>query len=76
MERCADGVLRSIASPTHAVDVSASLERGIAALREQRVYLENLDPSFNPEAYLREQAERVGRRAGVPLAVDFEVYTL
>jgi LmbE family N-acetylglucosaminyl deacetylase len=52
------------------------IDRGIASLREQRIYLEHLDPAFDPEAFLREQAQRVGRRAGVPLAVEFEVYQL
>lgn len=59
--------------PTHAVDVSAFLERGIASLNEHRVYLENLPTAFNPEEFLRNNAGETGKEVGCRFAVSFEV---
>jgi LmbE family N-acetylglucosaminyl deacetylase len=57
--------------PTHAVDVSETLERGIASLREHRAYLEHVggDPEF-----LREPAAMAGQRFGTRYATEFEVF--
>jgi hypothetical protein len=59
--------------PTHAVDVSAFLERGIASLNEHRGYLENLPTAFNPEEFLRNNAAETGKEAGCRFAVSFEI---
>ena len=59
--------------PTHAVDVSDTLEAGIASLRCHRTYLEHLDPSPDPDAFLRDSASATGPRLGVELAVAFEL---
>lgn len=59
--------------PTHAVDVTSFLDRGIDSLREHRVYLENLSGVFNPEAFLRRMAAETGKRFGCRFAVSFEV---
>jgi LmbE family N-acetylglucosaminyl deacetylase len=58
--------------PTHAVDVTATLERGIASLHEHRTYLEHLAGWGDPAEFLRATAEAAGARAGCPLAVTFE----
>lgn len=58
--------------PTHAVDVTATLEQGIASLHEHRTYLEHLEGSGDPAAFLRSNAEAAGARAGCALAVTFE----
>jgi len=60
-------------TPTHAVDVTAFLAQGIASLQQHRVYLANLSEPFDPEAFLRQQAEETGQRCGCQLAVSFEV---
>ena len=59
--------------PTHAVDVTTSIERGIASLREHRAYLEHLEGDFDPAAFLRQTASTVGKAFGCELAADFEV---
>ncbi|NIQ39836.1 MAG: PIG-L family deacetylase [Proteobacteria bacterium] len=59
--------------PTHAVDVTAFLHRGIASLKEHRKYLESLSGSFDPEAFLRESAAGTGKLLGCKFAVSFEV---
>lgn len=61
-------------APTHAVDVTGFLDRGIASLREHRAYLDGLGGAMaDPDAFLRGHAEEVGRRQGVQHAVAFEV---
>ncbi|TDD26157.1 PIG-L deacetylase family protein [Nonomuraea diastatica] len=60
------------ASPTHAVDVTSGLERGVRSLMEHRAYIEALTTE-DPEAYARnliegfatETAERFGGRPAV-----------
>jgi LmbE family N-acetylglucosaminyl deacetylase len=59
--------------PTHAVDVTSFLDRGIDSLKEHRVYLENLSTVFNPEVFLRQMAAETGKRFGCRFAVSFEV---
>ena len=56
-------------APTHAVDVTDHLARGIASLECHRVYIDALnDPDFDPDTFLRSAAQSVGpltrRRAG------------
>ncbi len=59
--------------PTHAVDVTPFLDKGIASLKEHRVYLENLPGDFDPEAFLLQGARETGKRFGCQFAVSFEV---
>ncbi|MEV0385095.1 PIG-L deacetylase family protein [Nonomuraea sp. NPDC050643] len=64
-------------SPTHAVDVTDSLERGVLSLLEHRAYIEALtteDPETYArnliEGYARESGERFGGRP----AITFRLY--
>ena len=57
----------------HAVDVSDFLDKGIASLKAHRAYIENLAGDFDPEAFLRNNAEATGKRFGCRYAVGFEV---
>ncbi|PZS05661.1 MAG: PIG-L domain-containing protein [Pseudonocardiales bacterium] len=60
--------------PTHAVDVSDSLDRGIASLREHKAYLDGLGNSdFDLEEFLESFARQAGARIGTRFAVAFEV---
>lgn len=61
-------------NPTHAVDVSDTIDRGIASLAEHRAYLAGLgDGATDPDSFLREHARASGARLGVTYAVDFEL---
>jgi LmbE family N-acetylglucosaminyl deacetylase len=61
-------------SPTHFVDVTGYLDRGIASLREHRAYLAGLgDGATDPDSSLRETAEATGRLVGVEHAIELEV---
>lgn len=66
-------------SATHAVDVSDTLERGIASLRAHRAYLAGLAEGAigtDPARFLREAAAGVASRFGGRSAVTFEVIPL
>ncbi len=61
--------------PTHAVDITDSLDRGIASLNEHRAYLAGLgENATDPESFLRSNAERLAPRFGGRLATAFEVF--
>jgi LmbE family N-acetylglucosaminyl deacetylase len=65
------------ASPTHAVDATAGLERAVRSLLEHRTYIEALtaeDPETYARAFLTENAERSAQRFGGRPAVAFEVF--
>ncbi|MFJ1807328.1 MULTISPECIES: PIG-L deacetylase family protein [unclassified Streptomyces] len=65
------------ATPTHAVDASAGLERAVGSLLEHRAYIEALTDE-EPEAYVRGfltgVAKSVGERFGGRPAVAFELF--
>ncbi len=64
---------------THAVDVSDTLERGIASLRAHRAYLEGLAEGTlgtDPDRFLRDAATETGGRFGGRPAVAFELIPL
>lgn len=62
--------------PTHSVDVSDSIEAGVASLLCHRTYLEGLggDPSEAADS-LRDHAETAGAMVGCRYAATFEVLT-
>ena len=63
------------ASPscTHYVDVSDTLDAGIASLRCHELYLSALGGDHDPDAFLRDNARHFGEQAGVEYATAFEV---
>ncbi len=62
-------------SPTHAVDITDTLERGIASLGAHRVYLEGLGDGVmsEPASFLRRFAEQTASRFNGRLATSFEL---
>ena len=63
-------------SPTHAVDVTDHVDKGVASLEEHRVYIENLEKDFDPDTFLRMHLNAVGEMFGCDYAVAFEVVGL
>jgi len=64
---------------THVVDVTASIDRGVASLEEHRVYLDALPDGTagtDPDTFLRGMAAQVGTPVGLAAAVGFEVIDL
>ena len=60
-------------SPTHAVDVTAFMDKGVESLRKHAVYLKNLSQQVDPDEMLRWNASVSGEALGVDYAVAFEV---
>ncbi|MBB6348648.1 PIG-L deacetylase family protein [Nonomuraea muscovyensis] len=77
-----DGVrwmaVAATASPTHAVDVTAGLERGVRSLLEHRAYIEALtdeDPQAYARAFVEDAVRQEADRFGGRPAVTFRLYT-
>jgi LmbE family N-acetylglucosaminyl deacetylase len=62
--------------PTHAVDVSSFIDKGIASLEKHRVYLDNLSFRMEPGSFLRRFAAEAGKRFDCDYAVAFEVINI
>jgi LmbE family N-acetylglucosaminyl deacetylase len=62
------------ADPTHFADVTATMDAGVASLREHKVYIEGLGREFDPDEFLRNMAGYVGLAAGCEYAVGFREY--
>ena len=50
----------TMTAPTHFVDVTASIDAGVASLREHRAYIEGLGREFDPDEFLRNMAGYTG----------------
>lgn len=62
------------AMATHAVDVSSTIDRGVASLEAHRAYLEGLgEGAMSHPSFVRKAAEEAGARFGGKLAVPFEL---
>ena len=59
----------------HAVDTSATFERGVASLAAHQAYIAGLGwEHFDPAEFLEGVARSAGTRLGVPMAAAFEVF--
>ncbi len=56
-------------TPTHYVDVTETIELGVASLREHRAYIDGLGREFDPDDFLRNIAGFGGMAAGCEMAV-------
>lgn len=61
-------------SPTHFVDVTGTIDLGIASLREHQAYIAGLGTDFDPDAFLRDIAGYGGMAAGCEFAVLFQAF--
>lgn len=62
--------------PTHFVDVTDTIGRGVDSLREHRVYIDGLgDASFDPDRFLRESARTPGQQVGCDYAITFQRFS-
>jgi len=62
------------ANPTHFVDVTGTIDAGVASLREHKAYLDGLGGDFDPDEFLRNMAGFVGLAAGCEYAVGLRRY--
>jgi LmbE family N-acetylglucosaminyl deacetylase len=63
-------------SPTHYVDVSNTLQAGVASLREHRAYLNGLGRDFDPEEFIKNICGSGGVAAGCEYAVLFQRFSV
>ena len=71
-----DAYVATAGAPTHFVDVTATIEAGIASLREHQAYIEGLGRDFDPDEFLRNMAGYVGLGAGCEYAIAFHRYPM
>jgi LmbE family N-acetylglucosaminyl deacetylase len=71
-----DAYVAAAGTPTHFVDVTGTIDAGIASLREHRAYLDGLGREFDPDEFLRNMAGFVGLGAGCEYAVAFRRYPM
>jgi LmbE family N-acetylglucosaminyl deacetylase len=71
-----DAYVMGTGAPTHFVDVTGTIELGVASLREHRAYLDGLGGDFDPDQFLRDMAGYIGLGAGVEYAVGFRRYPM
>jgi LmbE family N-acetylglucosaminyl deacetylase len=57
------------ASPSHFVDVTATIDAGVASLREHQAYIDGLGTDFDPDEFLRNISGYGGMAAGCEYAV-------
>jgi hypothetical protein len=60
--------------PTHFVDVTGTMDAGIASLREHRTCLDGLGGDFDADEFLRKSGKPTGRVVGCQYAVSFRRY--
>lgn len=71
-----DAYVAGTSNPTHFVDVTATIDVGVASLREHRAYLDGLGQDFDPDEFLRNMAGYVGLGAGCEYAVGLRRYPM
>jgi len=71
-----DAYVAAVGDPDYFVDVTGTIEAGIASLREHRAYLEGLGGDFDPDEFLRNMAGYIGLGAGCDYAVAFRRYPM
>lgn len=64
------------ARPTHFVDVTATIDSGVASLREHRAYIDGLGREFDPDQFIRDNCGFGGMASGCDYAVLFQRYTV
>ncbi len=61
-------------APTHFVDVTATIDDGVASLREHQAYIDGLGTDFDPDEFLRNISGYGGMAAGTEYAVLFQEF--
>jgi LmbE family N-acetylglucosaminyl deacetylase len=62
--------------PTHYVDVTSTIDAGVASLREHNAYIEGLGGDFDADEFLRNMAGFTGLAAGCEYAVGLRRYPM
>ena len=65
-----------VGDPAYYADVTATIDAGVASLREHRAYLDGLGREFDPDEFLKNMAGFVGLAAECEYAVGFRRYPM
>jgi 2-keto-3-deoxy-L-arabinonate dehydratase len=71
-----DAYVATSGNATHFVDVTGTIDAGVASLREHRAYLDGLGGDFDPDEFLRNMAGYVGLAAGCEYALGLRRYSM
>jgi len=71
-----DAYVVGTGDPSHFVDVTDTIDAGVASLREHQAYLDGLGRDFDPDEFLRNIAGYIGMGAGVEYAVGLRHYPM
>ncbi|HEY2505065.1 MAG TPA: PIG-L deacetylase family protein [Streptosporangiaceae bacterium] len=71
-----DAYVASSGDPSHFVDVTQTIDLGVASLRAHRAYLDGLGGDFDPVEFLRNMGGYVGMAAGCDYAVGLRRYPM
>jgi LmbE family N-acetylglucosaminyl deacetylase len=71
-----DAYVSATGTPNYFVDVTDTIDAGIASLKEHRAYIEGLGNDFDPDEFLRNMAGYLGLAAGCEYAVGLRRYPM
>jgi LmbE family N-acetylglucosaminyl deacetylase len=71
-----DAYVAGMGNPTHFVDVTATIDAGVASLRQHQAYIDGLGRDFDPDQFLKDMAGYVGLGAGCEYAMSFHRYPM
>jgi LmbE family N-acetylglucosaminyl deacetylase len=71
-----DAYVSATGTPNYFVDVTGTIDAGIASLKEHRAYIEGLGSDFDPDEFLRNMAGYLGLAAGCEYAVGLRRYPM
>jgi LmbE family N-acetylglucosaminyl deacetylase len=71
-----DAYVSATGTPNYFVDVTDTIDAGIASLKEHRAYIEGLGNDFDPDDFLRNMAGYLGLAAGCEYAVGLRRYPM
>jgi len=71
-----DAYVASAGEPTYFVDVTDTIDLGVASLREHQAYIDGLGREFDPDEFLRNMAGYTGMAAGCEYALGLNRYPM
>jgi LmbE family N-acetylglucosaminyl deacetylase len=74
--RVKDAYVVASGDPSHFVDVTDTIDAGVASLQEHNAYLAGLGGDFEPDEFLKNMAGYIGMAAGCEYAVGLRHYPM
>jgi LmbE family N-acetylglucosaminyl deacetylase len=71
-----DAYVAGTGNPTHFVDVTATIDAGVASLLQHQAYIDGLGREFDADQFLKDMAGYIGLGAGCEYAMSFHRYPM